>query len=302
MPLLKINENKLSICRLGNLESEKRLQSLVESNLETVFGSKFVATEFVTGSEHCGRIDTLALSEENNPVIIEYKKKESSDLINQSLFYLSWLEDHRGDFELIVQKALGFDQKVDWSTIRVICLAPGFKKYDLHAVKVMGANIELWQFRLYDNSLLYLDQIYGKQNSDFKRVTSQNVELASKSEIDSYTLDYHLSSKDSSILNLMNELRDFIFGLDDSIKELPNKLYIAYKTSQNFVCIRVYKNYIHLYLKLTVEDIEVMPKNARDVSNVGHWGTGDIEYKITSEADLSDAINLIKQAYEKIGG
>ena len=38
--------------------------------------------------QHAGRIDSLALSEEDNPVIIEYKKVESSELINQSLFYL----------------------------------------------------------------------------------------------------------------------------------------------------------------------------------------------------------------------
>ena len=45
-------------------------------------------------------------SEDNNPVIIEYKKVESSELITQSLFYLSWIHDHRGDFNIAVQKSL----------------------------------------------------------------------------------------------------------------------------------------------------------------------------------------------------
>lgn len=76
------------------------LQHLVEQNLETVFNCRFVASEFVTGVLHGGRIDTLALSEDNNPVIIEYKKIESSELINQSLFYLAWIQDHKGDFEI----------------------------------------------------------------------------------------------------------------------------------------------------------------------------------------------------------
>ena len=71
---------------------------MIEKNLDTVFKCRFVATEFSTGAKHAGRIDTLALSEDDNPVIIEYKTVESSDLLNQSLFYLAWIQDHRGDF------------------------------------------------------------------------------------------------------------------------------------------------------------------------------------------------------------
>ena len=67
---------------------------------------RLVATEFSTGAQHAGRIDTLALSEDNNPVIIEYKNVESSDLITQSLFYLAWIHDHKGDFEIAAQVAL----------------------------------------------------------------------------------------------------------------------------------------------------------------------------------------------------
>ena len=58
------------------------------------------ASEFSTGNFHSGRIDSLAISEDNNPVIIEYKKVASSELINQSLYYLHWITDHKGDFEI----------------------------------------------------------------------------------------------------------------------------------------------------------------------------------------------------------
>lgn len=43
-----------------------------------------------------------------------------------------------------LQKALGTTAKVDWSDARVICIAPNYQKLDLHAVQVIGANIELW--------------------------------------------------------------------------------------------------------------------------------------------------------------
>src|SRR5450759_3310867 len=82
MPLFQITGSKLSLTRPTNFNQEKEIQSLIEKNLETVFNCRFIATEFPTGSEHAGRIDTLALSEDNNPVIIEYKKVESSELVN----------------------------------------------------------------------------------------------------------------------------------------------------------------------------------------------------------------------------
>ena len=152
MPLFQIVKARLAAITQANFLSESKLQKLIESNLGALFNCRFVATEYPTGAIHSGRIDTLALSEDNNPVIIEYKKVESSDLINQGLFYLAWLSDHHGDFELAVQKALGRGIDVDWSAIRVICIAPNYKRYDLHAVQMMGANIEprtwrAWRFK-----------------------------------------------------------------------------------------------------------------------------------------------------------
>src|SRR5205085_9673182 len=86
VPIFGISNNRLSSVEQTNFGTEKELQSLIEANLDAVFNCRFVATEFSTGAQHAGRIDTLALSEDNNPVIIEYKKVESSELITQSLF------------------------------------------------------------------------------------------------------------------------------------------------------------------------------------------------------------------------
>src|SRR5881396_4112625 len=117
MPIFQISNQKLVPIEQTNFVTEKELQTLVEANLGPVFNCRFVASEFSTGSQHAGRIDTLALSEDDNPVIIEYKKVESSELINQSLFYLFWLNDHKGDFHIAVQKSLGSAVEVDWSAV-----------------------------------------------------------------------------------------------------------------------------------------------------------------------------------------
>ncbi len=55
-------------------------------------------------------------------------------------------------------------------------------------------------------------------------------------------------------------IREYIIELDTTIEEAPKKHYIAYKTSQNFVCLQIYKNKISLYLKLNPDDVKPMPK------------------------------------------
>ena len=260
MPLFHIAKSKLSTAKLINFEKEKEVQDLIENNLEVVFNCKFVESEFSTGAEHAGRIDTLALSEDNNPVIIEYKKSASSELVNQSLFYLSWIKDHRGDFQISVNNRFGKNVKIDWDDIRVICIAPEYKKYDLHAVRMIGANIELWQYKLYNTKALYLEEIFRKSTA----LPSPSGEIENKSLVmveagkkaaqtrltGSYTFDQHLGKCDERTKGLLKDLRDFILGIDESVEEVPKKFYVAYKVSQNFVCVEAHKGKIALFLKI----------------------------------------------------
>ena len=254
MPLFKLlNQDKIALVKSSNFELEKDLQRIVEKNLEIVFNCQFVATEFPTGKNHSGRIDTLALSEDKNPVIIEYKKIESSDLINQSLFYLSWLKDHRGDFEIAVNSKLGHRSEIDWNDIRVICLAPGFKKYDLHAVKMMNAGIELWKYRLFEDNSFYLEEIFGRnklsQNGYGKNSVMGIGKKTNQIITTMYSLEDHLSKiVEESLKKVFHDIRDFALSLDDSIEEAPKKTYIAYKLNKNFLCIEVQKKETFCYI------------------------------------------------------
>jgi hypothetical protein len=124
----------------ASAQVEKSLQTLFESNLEALLGVKFLATEHSTGPVHGGRIDSLGLDENNFPVIIEYKRAVSQNVINQGLFYLDWLLDHKKDFEWLVLDKLGPEtaKQVDWSAPRLLCIAGDFTRHDSHAVKQMG--------------------------------------------------------------------------------------------------------------------------------------------------------------------
>lgn len=323
MPIFDLSNDDLLPVEQKNFAAEKELQTLIEKNLGVVFNCRLVATEFSTGAQHAGRIDTLALSEENNPVLIEYKKVESSELINQSLFYLSWIYDHRGDYEIAVQKALGNGTVVDWSDVRVICLAPNYKKYDLHAVQMMGANIELWRYRLFSNASLYIEKIYHRGFEDVRNPivkTSTNlknpvmVEAGKKAALTrkkarlndgtdlGYSFEVLVNNKPEDIKKLAEEIREFTLGLDSTIEEEPRKHYVAYTTARNFLCMIIQRQNIKLWLGLKPSDIPESTKGYRDVSSIGHHGTGNVEITVSTRKCFEEIKKYIAMAYNRVGG
>ena len=92
---------------------EKELQNLIEENMETFFGVRFLKSEYIITN---GRMDSIGIDENNSPVIFEYKRSSSENVINQGLFYLDWLLDHKSDFKLLVIEKFGMEasNKIDW--------------------------------------------------------------------------------------------------------------------------------------------------------------------------------------------
>jgi predicted transport protein len=312
MPLFQVNGGLLHPVEQTNFDAEKTLQRLIERNLEVVFNCRLVASEFPTGPQHGGRIDTLALSEDNNPVIIEYKKAESSELITQSLFYLAWIQDHRGDFELAVQRAIGNGVVIDWSDVRVICIAPNYRKYDLHAVQVMGANIELWSYRFFKNSSIYLEEVLQRSTAlpvarGSAGPTKDPVMVAAGKKAAltrataTYTFDQHLAGKPDLVRDLAIAVQEYVLGLDPAIEESPKQNYIAYRISQNIVCMEVQRRRILLHLKLDPKKVSGPPGISRDTSSIGHFGTGDLEVSVSDSKDLEAAKPYIEMAYQHVG-
>ncbi|MGB7539314.1 MAG: DUF5655 domain-containing protein [Anaerolineales bacterium] len=311
MPLYAITEHKLAIVEIQKFPSEKHLQALIERNLDTVFNCRFVASEFPTGAKHGGRIDTLAISEDNNPVIIEYKKKETGELVTQSLYYLAWIHDHRGDYEIVARKTLGNSLEVDWSDVRVICISPNYSKFDLHAVNVMGANIELWAYRLYKDQSLFLEKIATQETVGLESepdgeknpvMVAAGKKAAITRAIGNYSFDEHISGKSEKVRELALAVQEFILGIDPAIEESPKKNYVGYRISQNIVCMEVMKQQVVLYIKLNPKEISDLPKIARDMTDVGHYGTGNLEMTIKDLDDLEIAKPYIEMAHKKVGG
>ena len=72
LKLFRITNGSAQELKGKSVALEVSLQRLIEANMETLFGVRFLATEYSTGAKHRGRIDSLGLDETGSPVIFEY--------------------------------------------------------------------------------------------------------------------------------------------------------------------------------------------------------------------------------------
>ncbi|MCM8797699.1 MAG: DUF5655 domain-containing protein [Candidatus Omnitrophica bacterium] len=291
MAIFSVSNDTLKKLTIKRFRNEKELQTLFEQNTATIFGVRFLASEFET--THGGRIDTLGIDEDNAPVIIEYKESEKDNIINQGLFYLDWLVDHKGDFEMLVYNKCGQKVKVNWDEPRLILVAQHFNEYDKYAVNRISDNIELWKYTYYENDSLLVERInLTKEDKQKQRTKTKKIVFKE------YSYDDHLRGKSSHIKNLVMKLKEKILELDSRIEEKVKKHYIAFALERNFCEIVVQAGALRVHLDIEKAKLKDPQNIVEDRSQKGHWATGDSVIKLTDEAEIPYLMGLVKQSYE----
>lgn len=278
----------------GTVNLEKELQTVIENNMGTFFGVTFLASEYRTTDG--GRMDSIGIDENNSPVIFEYKRSVNESVINQGLFYLNWLLDHKDSFKVLVIEKLGLKKAddIDWSMPRVICIANDFTKYDESAIKQMNRNISLIRYRKFEGDLLMFEQV-NENTAD--SIPNETNSFSKKAKHIDKTFEERYSESPEAIKNLYDDIAKFIMTLGDDVSENRMKLYVAFKKIKNFACAELAKDKVILYLKLDSTKFHFEEGFSRNVKNIGHWGTGDIEVTIKNNVDLQKAQGLIERAY-----
>jgi len=272
---------------------EKELQNLIEDNMELFFGVRFLKSEYAITN---GRMDSIGIDENNSPVIFEYKRSSNENVINQGLFYLDWLLDHKGDFQMLVIEKMGMDvaNAIDWSVPSVICIASDFTKYDIHAVNQMQRNIKLVKYRKYSNGQILFEHL----NTPIVKQVEQDTVLGAEKK-GSKTHQEKLKEAPQNIRNIYYELCNYIESLGDDISANQLKLYLAYKTTQNLACIEIYKKHVTVYLKLSPDLVDLEAGFSKDMRGIGHYGTGDLQLTLKTVEDFNKAKALIDRAYNE---
>ncbi len=130
-------------------------------------------------------------------------------------------------------------------------------------------------------------------------------------KLDAETLEKYKSKKEKKAYDLSSykfgshsrELFDIlskeIKALDERITEKFNQEYISYMFDKNFVDIVVQTKDLKLYLNMPFNELQDEKNLARDMTNKGHLGNGDIEIKLETKENIPYCLELIKQALEK---
>lgn len=283
---------------------EKPLQSLIEKNMETLFGVRFLASEYSTGKKHGGRIDSLGLDENGSPVIFEYKRDTNQNVINQGLFYLDWLLDHRAEFQLLTQKTLGHESAddLDWAKPRLICVANNFTRYDEYAVQQIDRSIELVRYRDYDDGrLLALELLTSTEAKATAAGQPSGPSAPTSTRVPGGKTVTELHRQAPPDLKaLYDDLEEYLLALGEDVSKKVTNNYYAFRRLKNFACVEVHPQSRNLLVYVKADPTSVVPEPGftRDVSSIGHFGTGNLEIVVDSPDDIERAKPMILASYE----
>jgi predicted transport protein len=272
--------------------------------MDAFLGVRFLASEFITTNG--GRMDSLGIDENGSPVIVEYKRASNENVINQGLFYLDWLMDHRDAFKWLVMERYGAEQAkaVEWGSPRLICIAGDFTKYDAHAVNQMNRNIELVRYRQFGDELLLFELLTSTSERPVREIQAggdtQGEPTATRPKSRQKTVTQYLADADQELLDLYEAVKAHLMALGDDVQTKTLDNYVAFRRLKNFACVEVKPQIRHLkvFVKVDPDSTELEPGFTRDVRNIGHFGTGDLEIIITDAATLEKAKPLMERSYD----
>lgn len=305
MQIFQIKDNKFIKIKEKKFDYERDLQSLVEENLQEVFGLEFVSghlnKQFIIKNRE---IDTVTFDNQTNSfVIIEYKRDKSFSVIDQGYTYLGLLLNNKADFTLHYNEITGKNLKkddVDWSQSRVIFIAREFTPYQKGAIAFRDLPIELLEVQLMEEKLISFSQVKAAETQEsITKVTKSHTIGKVAQEVKTFTFENHSNKASSGIKILLDKARDQIFLLDDNIKEKPVKNYLGYKLNwYNFVTIHVYKEKLKIYVRKTKLEKDKKNKFSKVPSSYD-WGKTPLWWIDVSEEEALDYVmDVVKESYE----
>lgn len=115
-----------------------------------------------------------------------------------------------------------------------------------------------------------------------------------------YTLDDHAQLVEGSPMrSLFEKFRKEVLALDPCVGEEILKLYVAYKAETNFVDVVPQQSRLRLSLNMHFHELHDPKGLAKDVTNLGRWGNGDVEVGLSEAEDMPYIMDLVRQAFEK---
>lgn len=107
------------------------------------------------------------------------------------------------------------------------------------------------------------------------------------------------ASASVAVREIYEDIENYIMSLGDDITQTSLKFYTAFRKSSNFVCAEVFTDHVILHLKLDPKKFPFEKGFSRDVTKIGHYGTGNVELRIKTISDFEKAKPFIRRAYDE---
>ena len=115
----------------------------------------------------------------------------------------------------------------------------------------------------------------------------------------SYSLADHPFLSSERLRPVFEEFRKQVLALDPCVVEEFLKFWVAYKAETNFVDIIPMSQKIRLSINIPFGEIQDPQRLGRDVTNLGHYGNGDVEVEFASLSEIPYIMSLVRQAFER---
>lgn len=117
-------------------------------------------------------------------------------------------------------------------------------------------------------------------------------------EVQIFTIVDHPNLAGGHVRALFDALRNQALALDPAVTEVFLKLYATYRADEIIFSAIPQSSRLKLLLNMPFADLQDAKHICRDVTNLSHWASGNVELDYTSLADLPYVMGLIRQAYE----
>ena len=300
MKLFQNNKSSLLDLREISFKLERDIQQLFEKNLFQITGLELVKSEFSIQNQ---RIDTLAFDIENSAfVIIEYKRGHNYSVFDQGVAYLNTLLKYKADFVLEYNESLDKNLKneVDWSQSKIVFVSPSFNQNQKQAVDFKDLNIELWEIKQFENSIIVIDGVQKSQAAPSIKLTSPSEKDTGLSEITkeikTYREEDFYQGKAEEVIELYNDFKQAILNLSPEIVIVPKKHWIGFKIDKrNVTDIQIQSKGLRISINMKKGELDDPKKMTENVANKGHFGNGDYQIVVSNTKHLEYVMSLIKQ-------
>lgn len=315
MELYKINDKKIKPVK-KEVKLERYIQDLFEKNLQEINGSIFLETEFninvdIDGENKNYRLDTLALGNNYEPIIIEYKKDKSHSILNQAATYMEWLLNNKADFKEVLRKKANkldpdnidkiqinnlnnndyFDlNDISWDEAKIILVAQSFDKQTKSLARFLNLNIDLYEFTIFNENLILDRKLISKNN---KLATFKSNSDSKSRPVDG--IDYRLEKakiKNTPLYELNEYFEEQIMERLDNVEIVNTKFYRAVKDIRNiftYFIPAVSRNEILVYSSYD----RLINKDDFKLESKGHWGSGSHVFSVKSTDDVDRLIDWL---------